>query len=124
MSANGSMIYLLLTTNKYLFQKTNCFETGVSDHHDLIATALKTTYERSPPKLLAYRSYKHSWNDSLISKFKSEAYTIRSGDIGSLKSIITKSLNTVASFEKRIVGGNNKRHITSPIRKNHDKVKA
>ena len=63
MSANGSMIYLLLTTNKYLFQKTNCFETGISDHHDLIGTALKTTYERSPPKLLAYRSYEHSWNE-------------------------------------------------------------
>ena len=31
-SANGSMIDLFLTTSKYLFQKTNSFEIGISDH--------------------------------------------------------------------------------------------
>ena len=51
-SANGSTTDLFLTTNKYLFQKTNSFETGISDHHHLIATVLKTPYERFPPKLL------------------------------------------------------------------------
>ena len=61
------------------------FETGISDHHHLIATVFKTTYKKFPPKLLTNRSYKHSWNDSLINKFKSEAYEIQSGDIGSLK---------------------------------------
>ena len=44
-----SMIDLFLTTNKYIFQKTNSFETDVSDHHNLIATVLKTNYERFPP---------------------------------------------------------------------------
>ena len=102
-SANGSMIDLFLTTNKYLFQKTNSFETGISDHHHLIATVLKTTYERFPPKLLTYRSYEHSWNDSLKNKFESEAYAIQSGDIGSLKTAIIKSLNAVAPFKKCIV---------------------
>ena len=75
-SANGSTIDLFLTTNKYLFQKTNLFENGISDHHHLIATVLKTTYERFSPKLLTYRSYKQSWNDSLKNKFESEAYAI------------------------------------------------
>ena len=78
---------------------------------------LKTTYERFSPKLLTYRSYKNSWNDSLRNKFKSEAYPIQSGDIGSLKTVTIKSLNTVAPFKKRIVRGNNKPHITSFIRK-------
>ena len=99
-SANGSTIDLFLTTYKYLFQKTNSFETGIGDHHHLIATMLKTTYERFPPKLLTYRSYKHSWHDSLKNKFKSDAYAIQPGDIGSLKSVIIKSLNTVAPFKK------------------------
>ena len=102
-SADGSMINIFLTTNKYLLQKTNSFETGISDYHHLIATVLKTTYERLPPKLLTYRSYKHSWNDFLKNKFESEAYTIQSGDIGSLKIAIIKSLNTVALFKRRIV---------------------
>ena len=116
-SANGSMIDLFLTTNKYLFQKTNSFETGTSDHHPLIATVLKTTYERFPPKLLTYRSYEHSWNDSLKNKFEAEAYAIQSGDIGSLRTAIIKSLNAVAPFKKRIVRGNSKLHLTSLIRK-------
>ena len=106
-SANGSTIDLFLTTNKYLFQKTNLFENGISDHHHLIATVLKTTYERFSPKLLTYRSYKQSWNDSLKNKFESEAYAIQSGNI----------LNAVAPFKKRIVRGNNKPHLTSLIRK-------
>ena len=114
---NGSTIDLFLTTNKYLFEKTNSFETGISDHHNLIATVLKTIYERFPSKLLTYRSYEHSWNESLKNKFKSESYAIQSGDIGSLKTVIIKSLNTVAPFKKRIVRGNNKLHITSLIRK-------
>ena len=116
-SVNGSTIDLFLRTNTYQFQKANSFETGISDHHHLIATVLKITYERFPPKLLTYRSYEHSWNDSLKNKFKSEAYAIQSGDIGSLKTVIVKSLNTVAPFKKRIVRGNNKPHITSLIRK-------
>ena len=106
------MIDLFLTTNKYLFQKT-----GISDHHHLIATVLKTTYERFPPKLLTYQSYKHSWNGSFKNKFESEAYAIQSGYIGSLKTAIIKSLNAVAHFRKRIVRGNNKPRLTSLIRK-------
>ena len=117
-SVNGSTIDLFLATNKYPSKKTNSFETGISDHHHLIATVLKTTYERCLPKLLTYRSYEHSWHDSLQNKFKSEAYAIQSGDIGSLKTVIIKSLNTVAPFKKRIVRGNNKPHITCLIRKN------
>ena len=77
---------------------------------------LKTTYERFPPKLLTYRSYEHSWNDSLKNKFESETYAIQSGDIGSLKTAIIKSLNAAAPFEKRTLQGNNKPHLTSLIR--------
>ena len=51
-SANGSMIDLFLSTNKYLFQKANSFETGITDHHHLITTVIPKTYERSPPKFL------------------------------------------------------------------------
>ena len=58
--------------------------TGISDHHHLTAAVLKTSFERFPPKLLTYRSYEHSWNESLQSKFESEAFAVQSVDIGSL----------------------------------------
>ena len=84
-SAIGSIFHLFLTTDKYLSKKTNSFQTCISDHQRLIATVLKTTYEKFSPKLLTFRSCKHSWNDFLKNKFKSEAYTIQSGDTGSVK---------------------------------------
>ena len=52
----GSVIDLFLTRNKYLFQKTNSLETGISDPHPLIAVVLQTTYERFSAKLLTYGS--------------------------------------------------------------------
>ena len=42
---------------------------------------------------------------------------LKSGDTGSLKTAIIKSLNAVAPFKKRIIRGNNKPHLTSLIRK-------
>ena len=78
---------------------------------------IKTTYERfrpKLPKLRTYRSYKHPWNDSLVNKFKSEAYAIQSGDIRSLKSEIC---NYKKFKLKQIVRGNNKPHITFLISK-------
>ena len=64
----SSTIDLFLTTNKYLFQKTNSFETCNSDYHHLIAMVLNQLMNDF------HQSYEHSWNDPLKNKFKSEAY--------------------------------------------------
>ena len=40
----GSCIDLLITNSKFSFMKTNSFETGLSDHHHMIYTILKTTF--------------------------------------------------------------------------------
>ena len=40
--STGSAIDLILTNNSYLYQKSQSFETGISDHHHLICTMLKT----------------------------------------------------------------------------------
>ena len=91
-------------------------------HHHLIATVLKTTYERFPPKLLTYRSYEHSWNDSLKNKFKSEDLRNSVWRYWISEIFNYKKFKYGNSFRKRIVRGNNKPHITSLVR-NHDKVK-
>ena len=38
--------------------KTNSFETGLSDHHHMIYTILKTKFEKFEPKKLIYRNFK------------------------------------------------------------------
>ena len=41
----GSCIDLLITNSKFSFMKTNCFETGLSDHHHMIHAILKAKFE-------------------------------------------------------------------------------
>ena len=56
-SADGRCIDLILTNKKH-FQKSQSFETGVSDFHHLIYTMLKSTFVPIPSKMVTYRSYK------------------------------------------------------------------
>ena len=51
-----SCIDLILTNRKYSFKNTSSYETGLSDHHHLIYSVMKTTFKREEPKLI-YRNY-------------------------------------------------------------------
>ena len=59
-----SCIDLILTNCPRNFQNSCTFETGLSDFHKLVVTAMKTTYKKSQPKIINYRSYKYLNNES------------------------------------------------------------
>ena len=54
----GSCIDLLITNSKFSFMKTNSFETGLSDHHHMIYTILRTKFEKFQPKKLIDHNFK------------------------------------------------------------------
>ena len=54
----GSCIDLILTNRKYYFKNTCSFETGLSDHHYLMYSIMKTTFISEEPKKLIYRDFK------------------------------------------------------------------
>ena len=54
-----SCIDLILPSRKYSFKNTTSYETGLSDHHHMILTVLKTTFQQKEPKCLIYRDYKN-----------------------------------------------------------------
>ena len=54
----GSCIDLLIANSKFSFMKTNPFETGLSDHHHMIYTILKTKFVKFEPKKSTYRNLK------------------------------------------------------------------
>ena len=58
LSHTPSFIDLILTNRKHLFQLSNTFETGLSDHHKLICTILKSGGFKGAPVDKIYRSYK------------------------------------------------------------------
>ena len=116
-SLQGSTIDLILTNNIYLFQKTQSFETGVSDHHHLICTMLKTKYQRIPPKIFTFRSYKIFSEDQFKKSIRSDSSCIEVGNLNSLQNVIEKRLNQFAPLKQITLRGNNKPHMTSQLRK-------
>ena len=54
----GSWIDLILANRKYCFKNTSSYETGISDHHHLIFSIMKTTFVSKEPKKFVYCDYK------------------------------------------------------------------
>ena len=54
----GSCIDLILANRKYCFKNTSSYETGISDHHHLIFSLMKTIFVSEEPKKFVYRDYK------------------------------------------------------------------
>ena len=61
----GSRIDLLIINSKFSFMKTNSFGTGLSDHHHMIYTILKTKFEKFEPKKSIYRNIKQYDSDQI-----------------------------------------------------------
>ena len=59
-----SLIDLILTNRKFSFKITKSFQTGLSDHHHMVYTMLKTTFQKSEPKQLIYRDFKNFYFES------------------------------------------------------------
>ena len=54
-----SCIDLILTNRNKSFINTSVVESGLSDHHKLILTVLKSKFTKLKPKTVEYRSYKN-----------------------------------------------------------------
>ena len=50
----GSCIVLILTNRKFCFKNSSAFETGLSDHHHLIYSLLKTNFKKEDSKRIIY----------------------------------------------------------------------
>ena len=54
---NPSLIDLILTNRARSFQNSEIIETGLSDHHKMIVTVLKTFFQKQDPICINYRDY-------------------------------------------------------------------
>ena len=71
-SINPTCIDNFLTNKKIRFMKTLTFETGVSDHHKLISTMLRSTFAKGKPKKTFYRCYKNFDNKRFEEKLQKQ----------------------------------------------------
>ena len=65
--SNPSAIDHLFTNRKYSFIESHTVETGLSDHHKMIFTCMKSTYSKIPPKVLTYRDFKNFDENAFLS---------------------------------------------------------
>ena len=71
-SISGTSIDVMLTNKPRSFQKTSVFETGISDHHKLIATLFRAKFTYLPTKKVKYRNYKKFDNYSFLHELEQE----------------------------------------------------
>lgn len=117
-SPGGRCIDLILTNKKHSFQKTQSVETGISDHHHLICTMLKQTFDRAPPKVISYRSYRNFSTDSFKSDLvRALAEETLPGSFSSLHYSLATTLQKHAPCKKRVLRGNHKPHVSKIMRK-------
>ena len=76
----GSCIDLLLTNQKYSFKNANAFETGYSDHHLLICSMLKTSFQKNEQKRLIGRYYTSFSKGSFLTDLPNSIETSQSYD--------------------------------------------
>ena len=59
----STCIDLILTNSPGSFQNSCVVETGLPDFHKMVVTVIKTSYQKSQPKIIPYRHYKNFSND-------------------------------------------------------------
>ena len=65
---NPPCIDLILTNSPYSFQNSCEIEIGLSDFHNMIASVMKTTFQKLKPRIVQYRDYAQISNDNFKKK--------------------------------------------------------
>ena len=114
-SAKGTCIDLVISNNKFSIMNTGVLETGLSDHHLLIYTMLKSKYDRLPPKIIKYRK----WKNFDEFPFKSDLTNALNCtlDYASFEEVFEEVLNRHAPMKTKFLRGNSQPHVTPYLRK-------
>ena len=116
LKGSGSCIDLILTNKKYCFKHTSTFETGLSDHHHLIYSMLKTTFKKEESKQFFYRDYKNFDNANFQKDLESKLNNCPK-KYGNFEKSFENVLNAHAPKKAKCLRGNQKPHVDKNLRK-------
>ena len=115
-SKNPSCFDLILTNKKDLFKNSNVLEVGISDHHSLTITTLKSQLVKGNAKTKLYRDYSEfnmdNFKAELDDKLKSGVVT----EYSNFQNIFIQILNYHAPAKKN-VRFNNSFFMTKTLKK-------
>ena len=99
----SSCIDLILTNRKYSFQNITSYETGLSNHHHMILTMLKITFQQKEPKCFIYRDYKNFTFENFKSDLR-KSFRAASAHMIHLTTISPPTLISMLQKRKRYFG--------------------
>ena len=104
-SDNPTCIDLILTSDTTRLKNTTTIETGLSDFHVIIATALKQIFCKRGPRIITYRDYDKFNNSVLITELQEELTSNSDGnqDFTNVNRISKKVLDKHATCKKKYV---------------------
>ena len=114
-SINPTCIDNFLTNKKTRFMKTLTFETGVSDHHKLIGTMLRSTFAKGKPKKMFYRCYRNFDNKKFEEELQKQLPSV--SDFESFQFAFKVILNQFAPLKEKLIRTNNQPFMTKTLRK-------
>ena len=106
-----------MTNRKHLFQLSNTFETGLSGHHKLICTILKSGGLKGAPIEKTYRSYKTFDVDQFQEILKIKLENIKNKGYSDFEAVFWKELNKHASLKDKLLRHNNNAFMTKNLKK-------
>ena len=110
----GSCIDLILTNRNCCFKNTSSCETGISDHHHLIISIMKTIFASEEPEKFVYRDYKifshESFKNDLLSKTADENV-----DYSKFEKEFIDAFNTHTPKKAKLFRGNQKLHVSKVL---------
>ena len=90
-SNTPSCIDLILTNGKCLFELSNTFETGLSDHHKLVCATLKSRGFKGAPIEKIYRSYKTLHVNNFKNTLKLELEKVKRERCGEFEAVFKRA---------------------------------
>ena len=114
-SLNPKCIDLILTNHPKSFHSSDSINNSLSDFHCLTVTVLKTTFEKCPPKVIKYRSYKNF--DKQV--FEREIIQVIDSTLSLEEQLVSilETLNRIAPIKTKTLRGNDKPFMTKELRK-------
>ena len=112
----GSCIELILTKRKYCFKHSSTFESGLSDHHHLVYSMLKTCFKREESKHFIYRDYKN-FNDTDFRMDLGDKLEKCPKHYENVEKTFVNVSDAHAPRKTKVLHGNHKPHVDKNLRK-------
>ena len=116
---NPTSIDLILTNKRTSFENSFALETGLSDHHKMVITVLKTSFNKIKPTNISYRSYKHFDLDTFRNELNISLHACDTNSMkyDQFKAIFLNTLNKYAPKKSKTIMGNNRPFMNKTLSK-------